>query len=68
MQAVEDTGVPKSNTVHTLLLAGTFLGGVKILARCRMTFDTTSGVAFELAVRNQQNDDQISQIVLSAIA
>ncbi|KAG2217384.1 hypothetical protein INT45_005268 [Circinella minor] len=68
MQALEDTAVPKSNTVHTLLLAGTFLGGVKILARCRMTFDTTSGVAFELAVRNQQNDDQISQIVLSAIA
>ncbi|KAI9249738.1 adaptin N terminal region-domain-containing protein [Phascolomyces articulosus] len=68
MQALEDTALPKSNAVHTLLLAGTFLGGVKVLARCRMTFDTTSGVAFELAVRNQQEDDQISQIVLSAIA
>ncbi|KAI8138268.1 adaptin N terminal region-domain-containing protein [Fennellomyces sp. T-0311] len=67
MQALEDTGLPKSNAVHTLLMAGTFLGGTKVLARCRMTFDTTSGVAFELAVRNQE-DDQISQIVLSAIA
>ncbi|KAI9492121.1 adaptin N terminal region-domain-containing protein [Zychaea mexicana] len=68
MQALEDTGLPKSNAVHTLLLAGTFLGGAKVLARCRMTFDTTSGVAFELAVRNSQEDDQISQVVLSAIA
>ncbi|KAL1927483.1 hypothetical protein VTP01DRAFT_3720 [Rhizomucor pusillus] len=66
MQALEDSALPKSNTVHTLLLSGTFLGGVAVLARCRMTFSTATGVAFELAVRSA--DVNVSQIVLSAIA
>ncbi|KAI8334578.1 adaptin N terminal region-domain-containing protein [Chlamydoabsidia padenii] len=66
MQALEDSALPKSANVHTLLLAGTFLGGIKVLARCRMTFSNTSGVAFELAVRSQ--DAFTSQMVLSAIA
>ncbi|KAI8391211.1 adaptin N terminal region-domain-containing protein [Radiomyces spectabilis] len=66
MQALEDTALPKSSNVHTLLLAGIFVGGSKVLARCRMTFSNTTGVAFELAVRS--DDTVISQIVLSAIA
>lgn len=66
MQALEDSALPKSNTVHTLLLAGTFLGSSKLLARCRMTFSSATGVAFELAVRS--TDINVAQIVLSAIA
>ncbi|CDH50687.1 coatomer subunit gamma [Lichtheimia corymbifera JMRC:FSU:9682] len=66
MQALEDSALPKSASVHTLLLSGTFLGGIKVLARCRMTFSNATGVAFELAVRSQ--DPNVAQIVLSAIA
>ncbi|KAI9312096.1 adaptin N terminal region-domain-containing protein [Dichotomocladium elegans] len=65
MQALEDSALPKSNSLHTLLLSGTFLGGSKVLARCRMTFANATGVAVELAVRSQ--DSVISEIVLSAI-
>lgn len=66
MQALDDTGLPKSQSVHTLLLGGIFLGGVKVLSRCRMTFNATAGVQFELAIRSQ--DINVSQIVLAAIA
>ncbi|KAI8337118.1 adaptin N terminal region-domain-containing protein [Chlamydoabsidia padenii] len=66
MQALEDSALPKNASVHTLLMAGTFLGGIKVLTRCRMTFNNTTGVAFELAVRSQ--DSFTNQMVLSAIA
>lgn len=66
MHAVEDTAVPKSNTIHTLLVSGTFLGGVRVLARSRMTFSPTTGVAFELAVRSESRN--VSQVVVGAIA
>ncbi|KAI8063543.1 adaptin N terminal region-domain-containing protein [Gongronella butleri] len=66
MQALEDSALPKSASVHTLLMAGTFLGGVKVLARCRMTFNNSTGVAFELAVKSP--DEFTSQMVLMAIA
>ncbi|KAI8884905.1 Coatomer, gamma subunit [Backusella circina FSU 941] len=66
MQPLDDTAAPRNPNVHTLLLAGTFLTGEKVLARCRMTFNASSGVAFEMAIRSQ--DTVVSQIVLSAIA
>lgn len=66
MQALEGTESVKNNNVHSLLLSGTFLDGSKVLAKCRMTFNTTTGVAFELAVRSQ--DENVSQIVLLAIS
>ncbi|ORX53206.1 Coatomer, gamma subunit [Hesseltinella vesiculosa] len=66
MQALEDSALPKNANVHTLLLSGIFLGGAKVLARCRMTFNNSTGVAFELAVRSE--DEFTSQMVLSAIA
>ncbi|RUP50466.1 coatomer subunit gamma [Jimgerdemannia flammicorona] len=66
MHAVEDTATPKSNTVHTLLVSGTCLGGVSVLGRSRMTFSATSGVAFELAVRS--GNRSVSQVVIGAIA
>lgn len=66
MQPLEGTEAPKNNSVHTLLLSGTFLDGSRVLARCRMTFSTSTGVAFELAVRSE--DLNVSQIVLLAIS
>ncbi|CEP19374.1 hypothetical protein [Parasitella parasitica] len=66
MQPLDDTSLPRNPNIHTLIMAGTFLTGEKVLARCRMTFNSSSGVAFEMAVRSQ--DATISQIVLSAIA
>ncbi|OBZ91477.1 Coatomer subunit gamma-2 [Choanephora cucurbitarum] len=66
MQPLNDTALPRNPNVHTLLMAGTFLTGEKILARCRMTFNSSSGVAFEMSVRSE--DATVSQIVLSAIA
>lgn len=66
MQPLNDTALPRNPNVHTLLMAGTFLTGEKILARCRMTFNSSSGVAFEMSVRSE--DVAISQVVLSAIA
>jgi coatomer subunit gamma len=38
-------------TTHTLLLAGTFIGGVKVLVRCRIAYDPASGVTLEIGVR-----------------
>ncbi|KAG1057045.1 hypothetical protein G6F43_001092 [Rhizopus delemar] len=66
MQPLEGSESPKNNSVHTLLLSGTFLDGSKVLAKCRMTFNTSTGVAFELAVRSE--DVNVSQIVLLAIS
>ncbi|KAG1221365.1 hypothetical protein G6F35_006041 [Rhizopus arrhizus] len=66
MQPLEGTESPKNNSVHTLLLSGTFLDGSKVLAKCRMTFNTSSGVAFELAVRSE--DVNVSQIIILAIS
>ncbi|KAG2201092.1 hypothetical protein INT47_010844 [Mucor saturninus] len=66
MQALEGSESVKNNNVHTLLLSGTFLDGSPVLAKCRMTFNTSTGVAFELAVRSQ--DENVSQIVLLAIS
>ncbi|KAI9281944.1 adaptin N terminal region-domain-containing protein [Sporodiniella umbellata] len=66
MQPLEGSESPKNTNVHTLLLSGTFLDGSKVLSRCRMTFNTGVGVAFELTVRSE--DMNVSQIVLLAIS
>ncbi|KAI7902633.1 adaptin N terminal region-domain-containing protein [Cokeromyces recurvatus] len=66
LQPLEDSSLPRNPNVHTLIMSGTFLTGEKILVRCRMTFNSSTGVAFEMAVRSE--DPVISQIVLSTIA
>jgi coatomer protein complex subunit gamma len=43
-------------TAHQLLLSGVFVGGIPCLARCRMVWDPTNGVALELAVRSKNAD------------
>ncbi|KAL1918813.1 uncharacterized protein VTP21DRAFT_2835 [Calcarisporiella thermophila] len=66
MQPLEDTANPKSNTVHTLLLAGVLMGGGRVLARCRMTYTSDEGVAIELTVRSES--EATSAVVIGAIA
>jgi coatomer protein complex subunit gamma len=65
MSPVENSGTPTSSSVHTLMLSGTFLGGIKVLARNRMTFAPSSGVTMELSVRS--SSEEISRIVIGAV-
>lgn len=66
MQPLEGTEDPKNNNLHVLLLSGTFIDGTKIVCKCRMTFDASNGVAFQVAIASQ--DDYVSQFVLVAIS
>ncbi|KAG9290005.1 hypothetical protein G9A89_010311 [Geosiphon pyriformis] len=66
MSAVENSGAPQSTSVHTLLLSGMFLGGVKLLAKSRMTYAPSNGVTMELSIRSQNLE--ISRFVVGAIA
>ncbi|CAO3648471.1 unnamed protein product [Mucor fragilis] len=66
MQPLEGTEDPKNNNLHVLLLSGTFIDGTKIACRCRMTFDASNGVAFQVAISSQ--DEYVSQFVLLAIS
>ena len=67
MQPIESSGtVPDRATTHTLLLAGIFIGGVPIVARCRMAFEPSSGVTMELAVRSP--DAVVGQKIANAIS
>lgn len=66
MEPLGGTEAPSSTSVHTLNLAGILAGGGgKILARCRMTYDSASGVTLELAVRAEQ--ESACELVMSAI-
>ncbi|KAJ3117113.1 coatomer subunit gamma [Phlyctochytrium bullatum] len=53
-------------TTHALHLAGTFIGGVPVVVRCRMAFEAGSGVTMELGVRSGSVD--ISELVANAIS
>ncbi|CAG8566045.1 9819_t:CDS:10 [Ambispora gerdemannii] len=66
MSDVENTATPQYTSLHTLLLSGTFLGGIKVLAKSRMTYAPSSGVTMELKVRSQ--DIEISRFMIGAIA
>lgn len=66
MQPLEGTEDPKNNNLHVLLLSGTFIDGTKIACKCRMTFNASNGVAFQVIVASQ--DDYVSQFVLVAIS
>ncbi len=65
MGPVESSGTPTSSSLHTLMLAGTFLGGIQVLAKNRMTFSPSSGVTMELSVRS--SSEEISRIVIGAV-
>ncbi|KAJ3055120.1 Coatomer subunit gamma-2 [Rhizophlyctis rosea] len=67
MQAIESSSnVPDRATTHTLLLAGIFIGGVPVVARCRMAFEPSSGVTMELSVRSP--DALVGQKMANAIS
>ncbi|KAJ3417379.1 Coatomer subunit gamma-2 [Chytridiales sp. JEL 0842] len=66
MMPSESTDIVKDKaTTHTLLLGGTFIGGVPVLARCRMAFEQGSGVAMEVGVRS--TNEAVSTLVANAI-
>ncbi|KAJ1560040.1 Coatomer subunit gamma-2, partial [Nowakowskiella sp. JEL0078] len=67
MQPCDNTGTVKDTqtTTHTLYLAGTFVGGFPILARCRMAFASATGVTMELSVRS--TNETASTIIANAI-
>jgi len=66
MEALGGTESPSSNSVHTLNLSGLVSGGGgKVLARCRMTFASGSGVTLELAVRAES--EEVSSLIMAAI-
>jgi len=66
MRPLEGTEDPKNNNLHVLLLSGTFIDGTKISCQCKMTFDASNGVAFQVKISSQ--DEYVSQFVLVAIS
>jgi coatomer protein complex subunit gamma len=66
MQAHESSEHVKDKSMsHTLFLAGLFLGGHKVLVRCRMAVDPGNGVSTEVTARSADGD--ISMMVANAI-
>jgi coatomer protein complex subunit gamma len=66
MEPLGGSEVPTSSTVHTLNLSGLVAGGGgKVLARCRMTYQSDSGVTLELGVRAERQ--AACDLVMSAI-
>ncbi|OAQ26904.1 Coatomer, gamma subunit [Linnemannia elongata AG-77] len=66
MQALENTGNVQGSNVHTMILSGIFIGGVRVLARCRMTYDSSTGVTLQLGIRSA--NAEVSQVMIGAIA
>ncbi|KAF9172618.1 coatomer subunit gamma [Mortierella sp. AD011] len=66
MQALENSGTVQGSNVHTMILSGIFIGGTQVLARCRMTYDSATGVTLQLAIRS--TNGEVSQILIGAIA
>lgn len=68
MQACERTGtsyVTPDKSTHILLLSGNFLGTIHTLVRCRLAFNSSTGVAMEITVRS--TDQEISQMIANTI-
>ncbi|KAG0036175.1 coatomer subunit gamma [Podila clonocystis] len=66
MQALENSGTVQGSNVHTMVLSGIFIGGIRVLARCRMTYDSSTGVTLQLAIRSA--NEEVSQVLIGAIA
>ena len=68
MQPCERTGpsfLAPDKTTHILLLSGNFLGNIHTLVRCRLAFNSSTGVAMEITVRS--TEQEISQMIASTI-
>ncbi|KAF9182263.1 coatomer subunit gamma [Haplosporangium sp. Z 767] len=66
MQALENTGTVQGSNVHTMILSGIFIGGIHVLARCRMTYDSATGVTLQLSIRSA--NQEVSEVLIGAIA
>jgi coatomer protein complex subunit gamma len=63
----EGTGAVKAGTnKHSALLAGVFLGGVKVLARLLVTLDAETGCVLKLAVRADDRD--VAELLMGSIS
>lgn len=66
MEPLGGTETPQSTSVHTLNLSGMVSGGGgKVVARCRMTYASGSGVTLELSVRGEK--EEAVKLVIGAI-
>jgi coatomer protein complex subunit gamma len=66
MHACESTDkVPAKKAKHILLLSGTFIGGVPVLAEARMRFAEGQGVQMQLTIRSTSDD--VSTAIASSI-
>lgn len=66
MATCENTEVVQDRApTHQLLLSGVFVGGVPCLARCRMLWEASSGVALEVAVRSKH--PEVSNRLVNAV-
>ncbi|KAI8907496.1 adaptin N terminal region-domain-containing protein [Powellomyces hirtus] len=65
MLAIDGTdNVPDKATTHTLLMSGVYVGGAKVLARCRMVIGG-EGVTVEVAARCK--DENVARTIVDAV-
>ncbi len=63
----EGTGAVKAGTnKHQALLSGVFMGGIKVLARLRVTLEAETGVILNIAIRAE--DKAVAELLMSVIA
>lgn len=67
LQPFENTANPQPKAkAHILLLSGVFAGGVKVLAKCKLSLDEQQGgIVLQMAVRSENED--VSQLVTDCI-
>ena len=66
MQTCDGTGQIKPGAKqHMLHLSGTFLGGVKILARCQISAASNESSVLKIAIRSE--DDKVSKLMAECI-
>ena len=55
----------KMSVSHALLLAGQMIGGAKALVRCRMVYESSTGVTMEMTIRSE--DPEVCPIIAASI-
>jgi coatomer protein complex subunit gamma len=66
MQPCDGTGVIKPGAKqHMLHLSGTFLGGIKVLARCQIALQGNAASILKMAIRSERHD--VSKLISDCI-
>ena len=67
LSPVDGTGTVKPGAAkHQAFMAGTFLGGVRVLARSQVTIDADAGCVLKLAIRSEDRD--VSQLLMDCVS